>query len=297
MSVFISHSFKDKNLVQRVKDQLEKNGIDVWQLWNLQEGNPLAEELQLAILSCELCLFIATPNSIESPWCNAEVGAFWGAKKPIVVYLENSLEQNRLPPQVHGNLHVTDIADIVRAVTRKLETSKDTIPPKYFSESGMYGGDKEWNELLAQTKHRFDLMGNSLDGWRRTPGISKSLIQKASDGCRVRILLMHQDNPALEQSIKPEDGSVDFGSHREAIKRSLHFYGRLAEQNSYIEVRQILHGSPHGSLTIGDQFGIIIQYFYHINWAAGPLWEFSKGSKLYEQCLEEFDYLWELNRA
>ena len=86
-------------------------------------GKVLADELQKAIEKCDLCLYVATENSINSTWCSAEVGAFWGSNKPILVYLTDQSLKDQLPPQVNGNLHVTDRADIVRSVSDLLESS------------------------------------------------------------------------------------------------------------------------------------------------------------------------------
>lgn len=52
-----------------------------------------------------MCIFVATHRALESSWCGTELGAFWGAGKPVIVYLaDSSLSDEELPPIVQGDV-------------------------------------------------------------------------------------------------------------------------------------------------------------------------------------------------
>ena len=69
---------------------------------------------------CCLCIFVASKKSVESSWCGAELGAFWGAGKPILVYLaEASMPDELLPQIVQGDVwerRLAKIADRAREI-------------------------------------------------------------------------------------------------------------------------------------------------------------------------------------
>jgi hypothetical protein len=58
----------------------------------------LRDQLRQAVDESSVCVFVATQPSLKSSWCGAELGAFWGAGKPVIVYLaEASPSGRRLP--------------------------------------------------------------------------------------------------------------------------------------------------------------------------------------------------------
>ncbi len=121
MSAFISHSFENKPEFENVTDALDLRGVAYWNPAEIHAGGSLREQLRAAVERCSLCIFIATRKSVDSSWCGAELGAFWGAGKPIVVYLaEASLTQDELPQIVQGDVwerKISKIADRAKEIT------------------------------------------------------------------------------------------------------------------------------------------------------------------------------------
>lgn len=115
MTAFISHSFENKPEFENVTDALDLRGVAFWNPAEIRPGASLREQLRAAVERCSLCIFVATRKSINSSWCGAELGAFWGAGKPIVVYLaEASLTDDELPQIVQGDVwerRISKIAD------------------------------------------------------------------------------------------------------------------------------------------------------------------------------------------
>ena len=86
MSAFISHSDKDNATFSGFRAGLIGQGIKVWDPESMGAGASLSDQLRDAINSSDVCIFFATKNSIQYEWCLAEVGAFWGAGKGVIVY-------------------------------------------------------------------------------------------------------------------------------------------------------------------------------------------------------------------
>src|SRR5262245_40660395 len=117
MPVFISHSFENKPEFDNIADALEQKGIEYWKTGSLRAGAPLSEQLRQSIVEAEVCVFVATRHSIASGWCGAELGAFWGAGKPVVIYVaEASLSEDEMPKQFKGHLVERRISRVVEAV-------------------------------------------------------------------------------------------------------------------------------------------------------------------------------------
>ncbi len=132
-------------------------------------------------------------------------------------------------------------------------------------------------------------MGAALVGWRKTVNFKETVVQKAKDGCKVRILLMHQENQMLPAI------SVDMEMQIKNITQTTAFFKSLTQESNNIEVRQILNGMPYFFLTRSDQYVITIQYLTSQKWGSGPLFRCTPESKLYDVYTKEFDTLWDLN--
>jgi len=114
MAVFISHSFENKPEFDNVADALALAKVEYWNPAEVKPGSSLRDQLRRAVEDCTACIFVATRRAIESSWCGAELGAFWGAGKPIIVYLaESSLKEGDLPPIVQGDVWERRISRVV----------------------------------------------------------------------------------------------------------------------------------------------------------------------------------------
>lgn len=128
MSAFISHSFENKPEFENITDALALRDVPFWNPAEIKPGASLREQLRAAVERCHLCIFIATRKSIESSWCGAELGAFWGAGKPIIVYVaEPSLADDELPQIVQGDVwerRIAKIADRAKEVIAQASTAQ-----------------------------------------------------------------------------------------------------------------------------------------------------------------------------
>jgi hypothetical protein len=134
---FISHSHKDKAAYSALCLALDSSGVSRWDVSKLALGQSLAEGLSDAIEQCHVCVFLATPRSLESKWCLAELGAFWGAGKRVILYLADpAVDESDLPPQFRGNLWTADALELVEAIKSSDTSCVQTLPDGYSAKVG-----------------------------------------------------------------------------------------------------------------------------------------------------------------
>jgi peptidoglycan hydrolase-like protein with peptidoglycan-binding domain len=164
---------------------------------------------------------------------------------------------------------------------------------KFFESSGDYGLTSDWLRLLENTHKAFDMLGIGLGAWRRTSNFRNIVLQKARAGCRVRILMMHKDNPVVRHLVHPEVHGESYESVISDVEQNYVYYKNLEQESKNIEVRQMMEVAPNFYLTRTDGRAIIIQYLHSAPWGNGPLWECSSDFELYNLVKTEFDTLWE----
>lgn len=154
-----------------------------------------------------------------------------------------------------------------------------------------------WQTILSGATSRFDTMGTTLSGWRRTREFRQSVIEKARSGCAVRILLMHEENPALDTIVYGYEDEQPRADLSVAIRSNYSYFQRLSDQAENIQVRRIRNGNAQLFITCADQEAVIIQYLYSASWGHGALWHCGSDWPLYSVAQKEFDYLWQANEG
>lgn len=75
--VFISHSSKDKNEVEKLLPYLNGSGLPVWfDKYSIHVGESIVEGVQNGIESAESVIFWITRNFLASKWCRYEMRSF-----------------------------------------------------------------------------------------------------------------------------------------------------------------------------------------------------------------------------
>ena len=124
MNVFISYDFEhDTPNYEILKLKFEQiEGVSVT-IAKARAAEALNDELLSAIQTSDMCVFVCTEHSIQSKWCVAELGAFWGQGKKILIWkIDVDKEQiDNEFPQFAG-LTIADTEDEV--VTRVAELKK-----------------------------------------------------------------------------------------------------------------------------------------------------------------------------
>ena len=176
MSIFVSHSQQDEAVYSNFCLALDGKGIERWDQQTMAVGQSLADQLREAIRVCDACVFLATRRSIDSRWCMAELGAFWGAGKHVMIFLTDpEISETQLPTQFQGNLWTRDarrILESIQALSSKVPD--DILTPdlilllRYLERDNLWILPDFYGRGLAVANGVSNEMGNAeLQGWRR----------------------------------------------------------------------------------------------------------------------------------
>lgn len=74
--VYIAYSHEDIEFVDQLANDLRDSGLDLWvDRWELGPGDSLYEKINEGLLTAAYLCPVLSPNSIESEWVTAEIGA------------------------------------------------------------------------------------------------------------------------------------------------------------------------------------------------------------------------------
>lgn len=176
MSVFISHNQQDEAVYSNFCLTLDGSGIHRWDPETMAVGQSLANQLREAIRICETCVFLATKRSVESKWCMAELGAFWGAGKHVIIFLADpEITETQLPDQFQGDLWTRDARRVLSSIQDVSDTVlNDILTPDLVLLLRYLERDDRWvlpdfygKKLAAANGVEEEIEGSELRGWKR----------------------------------------------------------------------------------------------------------------------------------
>jgi hypothetical protein len=178
MAVFISHSFANKPEYDNVVDALMREEVDYWNPGSIKPGHSLRDQLRNAIECCTACIFIATRDSLGSSWCGTELGGFWIAKKPIIVYIaESAIKETELPPVIQGDVWE-------RRIKRVVERAKEIVSQNSINARRLEGGNEFDEDSVRQVSLAVRAISSYLveaeDMATRNQGLALALMQTLS---------------------------------------------------------------------------------------------------------------------
>ncbi len=75
-TVFLSHSSKDKDFVDRLAADLERAGIDVWyDRWEIGVGDSIVSKINAGLKESDYVIAVISPDSVQSKWVTLEINA------------------------------------------------------------------------------------------------------------------------------------------------------------------------------------------------------------------------------
>lgn len=110
MKIFISHSHKDVNLakalIELIRNALNLKAEDIRCTsvdgYRLRAGVSTDEQLKTEIYNSEVLIGLISPSSISSYYVLFELGARWGANKPLIPLITNEQGSNLLKGPLKG---------------------------------------------------------------------------------------------------------------------------------------------------------------------------------------------------
>jgi hypothetical protein len=96
---FISYSRKDARLVENIVDALTENDLKPWIDWkSIPKGEDFWNEIQKGVEEADVFLFLISPDSLQSDWCNREINlAVKNGKRILPIAIRNTNIQNTIP--------------------------------------------------------------------------------------------------------------------------------------------------------------------------------------------------------
>ncbi len=97
LSVFISHSSSDQDIITKVKETLEVQGFRVYLAEeDIKAGTYLPAKIEEAIRRCDVVLAILTSKASKSAWVQQEIGYAKAIGKLIIPLVEEGVSVNGL---------------------------------------------------------------------------------------------------------------------------------------------------------------------------------------------------------
>lgn len=108
--IFLSYSRSDRELANRVRDDLCAWGAEVWSDRRLGLGGSWLADISAAIDKAQAFVLLATPAALASKWVMREVEAAQMLGKPVVPLLAGGSRYGDLPVSLAG-INGVDVAD------------------------------------------------------------------------------------------------------------------------------------------------------------------------------------------
>jgi hypothetical protein len=295
-----------------IKPATDQCGMTAYRSDHLRKPGRITHEMHSHILNDDICIALLTGRN---PNVYYELAVAQSAARPVVLLIRKGEE---IPFDIKDFRYVEydfkdkkryaqQLAEFIRSIAAEdwkvpcpipgMENALKAGHAEFFAESAFYGPHPKWMSLLQQTQRRFFIMGYSLRTWLEGQEFAKILLEKASSGCDVRVLLLHPDNVAMPQLVNERRRDQSLASVRADIDHMYQFMASLHQEQPRIAVRRVLNGCPRSQVTITDARAIFTPYMFSMRPSASPLWDAPSGSPLYRSLEREFEALWEANPA
>ncbi|MGZ4172758.1 MAG: toll/interleukin-1 receptor domain-containing protein, partial [Solirubrobacteraceae bacterium] len=99
--MFVSYSRRDAGFVTRLAEGLKSRGMDVWvDVEGIRDAEVFPAALSRAIEGSDTFLFVITPESVGSPFCDQEVTHASELNKHIIPLALRSVPDDQLPEEI-----------------------------------------------------------------------------------------------------------------------------------------------------------------------------------------------------
>jgi hypothetical protein len=301
-----------------IKPAMDELDIHVYRADHSQQIGRITEQMFHSILEDDLCVAILT---FFNPNVFYELAVAQCAARPVIILIEKgqtipfdirdlrAVEYDLRPRPLRDKVYVKQITDLVRNLEAaqwsvQVPFGKNLAPLgskqgllSLYDKVESFGTSERWMSLARQAAKSFDLSGLSLRWWTKFPELRTTFLQRAEQGCKIRCLLMHPDNPALPQYIH---SGIKVGGLKHLateIQGAFEMFGQIASAHPNVEVRQIRVGCLSHQIVKTDDTMLIAILLYSQGTSQYPLLECSRHSPLFQAAEREFNTLWALNEV
>ncbi|MDP9257852.1 MAG: TIR domain-containing protein [Actinomycetota bacterium] len=125
--VFVSYSRRDGEFVSGLVEGLERSGKSVWiDTEGIGDGEVFPAAIRSAIEQSDAFVFVITPASVESRYCESEVEYALDLNKRVIPLLREMVEDDRLPEAIRIRNWIPCRPDVdMEAVSQRLAAAMD----------------------------------------------------------------------------------------------------------------------------------------------------------------------------
>ncbi|MBD1860074.1 MULTISPECIES: toll/interleukin-1 receptor domain-containing protein [Trichocoleus] len=134
LDVFISYSRADADFARKLNDELQLQGKMTWlDQESIASGADFQQEIKQGIQACDNFLFILSPRSVESQYCEDEVDYAAKMNKRFVTVLHREVNPDNLHPElakvqwIDFRQNSGDFQASFRQLVRTLETDREHL--------------------------------------------------------------------------------------------------------------------------------------------------------------------------
>jgi len=161
LKAFLSYSSEDKNLVDKIAEELGRNNIDV-DFFSFEEGSKTSEEIYRIINKDKVFIFLISNNSLNSDWVRKELNLFYSLMKkgqnkkilPIIIDKKINYKDERIPIWLKEEYNIQPIfryKKIANRIKEEIIRLNWNINPKQERIDTLFVGR---NELIQRLEER-----------------------------------------------------------------------------------------------------------------------------------------------
>ncbi|MEO1693513.1 MAG: toll/interleukin-1 receptor domain-containing protein, partial [Cyanobacteria bacterium J06631_6] len=121
--VMLSYADEDKATMEKIRNSLRREGITVWtNTTDIQTGKDFVDSFKRGIEKADNLVYLLSPNSIKSSYCQQELDLAVKYNKRIIPLLVHKTDEIELPYSLR-NLQYIDLTDNIDETDYQLDES------------------------------------------------------------------------------------------------------------------------------------------------------------------------------
>lgn len=211
-NIFISYSRNNLEIAEKIVSVLAESKLDTWIDWkSIPKGEKFEQEIYQGIEGATVFLFLVSPNSVQSDWCQKEISHALRNNKRIIPILIQDTDEKFIPAGISERnwIHCRENKDDFNKAITEILTTIHT--------------DYEW------AKYHTKLQVKALDWERRTNKDDTSLLIRGRE-------LQQAEQKLASAGSKKDPPPTD-------LQRNFVFTSRKAEQSRRKTVAGIVTGA------------------------------------------------------
>ncbi|NER38429.1 MAG: TIR domain-containing protein [Oscillatoria sp. SIO1A7] len=122
--VFLSYADEERGTMQKIRNSLRRESITVWtNTTDIKTGETFVEAINRGIEEADNLVYLLSPDSINSTYCQQELELALSLNKRIIPLLVRKTDPTQVPENLRS-LHYIDLTDNVREEDYRLDESE-----------------------------------------------------------------------------------------------------------------------------------------------------------------------------